>query len=154
MPDIFTIFTTEYTEDSGLAKQTLTISTKGDVSVVPAKRTFKLRFKDIKDGDVCVYVNGHRAEIEEVLTDCAAVDVQIESGIEYCVEVSYKPVTRLEQLKAYACKTLICASGNIWDKDELWKQIDVIESEDDYIKLVKETSKVSETVKLCLKEIL
>lgn len=151
---LFTTFKTEYSETDGMAKQTLLISTKGDSSVVPAKRMFKVRFKDITDGEISVYVNGEKIETDEILTDCAAVDMVVEAGKEYRVEVTFEPQTRLEQLKAYACKTLICAKGNIVDKDDLWKEIEKVESIDAYIQLVDDTDKISDTAKICLKEVL
>ena len=151
---LFTTFTTEYTEADGIARQTLFISSKGDATVVPAKRTFKVRFKDIPDGTISLYVNGEQVESEEILTDCVAIDLMIEADKEYLVEVEFEAISDLEKLIAYARKILICAKGNIADKDDFWKELEKVESVDEYSRLVGETDKVSNTVKMCLKEVL
>lgn len=151
---LFTTFSTEYMEAEGMAKQSLNISAKGDASVVPTERLYQVRFEDIQDGVIALYVNGEQVDVDEVLTDCVAVDIVTDADKEYRVEVTFKPQTQLEQLKAYARKTLICARGNIVNKDDFWKQVNKVESVDEYIKLIDETYKISDTVKHCLKEVL
>ena len=149
---LFTTFTTEYTENNGMAVQKLSISTQGDASVVPQKRNFKVRFKDIVDGEISLYVDGQKEDVEELLTDCTAVDIIVEAGKKYCVEVTYKPQTLLEKWKSYAWKMLLRASGNLMEKEDLWRQIENVESMEAYKKLVEETDKISDAVKTCLKE--
>lgn len=151
---LFTHFKTIYEEKEGRGKQTLIITTKGDASVVPENRVFKVRFKDIADGEVSLYVDGQKMETEELLTDCVAIDVVVQDGKEYRIEVDLILQSKLEQVIAYARKTLICAKGNIVNKDDFWKQISVVTSLEDYVKLVDVTDKVSATVKKCLKEII
>ncbi len=151
--ELFTTFTTEYTERDGVAVQKLLIFTQGDTFVVPTERNFQIRFKDIEDGVITVYADGQIVEIEEILTDCAAVDLIVEAGKNYCVEVTYQPKTLLEQWKTYAWKTLIRANANLMAKEDLYRQIKQAESLEAYKKIVEETDKVSDAVKMCLKEI-
>ena len=76
----------------------VTISTKGDSSVVPNKRKFAVRFKDIFDGKIALYVNGKLVDTEEVLTNCTALDISVEPNNEYKVEVVYNKQTQMEEL--------------------------------------------------------
>lgn len=111
-------------EADARAKQILTVSMQGDVSVIPENRVLKVRFKDISDGKVSLYVDDQKVETDELLTDCAAIDVATQVEKKYRIEVEYVPQAQLEKVKSYACKTLICAKGNIVNKDDLWKQIE------------------------------
>ena len=135
-------------------KQVLTISTEGDWSVVPNFRKFSLRFKDIQDGDVKLFVDDKESSFEEVLTDCTAIDLIIEKGKTYRVEVTYTPKTRIEKLIKYACYVLCCAEGGTGAKDYFWRQIANCQSVDEYVKIVDETNLVPNVIKLRLKEII
>ncbi len=150
----FTKFSAFYEEENGLTKQTLEISMSGNSKVIPKDRILKIRFKDIKDGSISVFADNKEIKAEEILSDCAAVDIKIDASKKYWVSVTYKGQSKLEKLKAYACKTLTAAKGNIIDKDDLWKAIQKVESVEEYVKLIDKTDKISDTVKLCLKEVL
>lgn len=151
---LFTKFETKYEEVDGRAKQMLFVSMQGDASVIPEDRVLKIRFKNISDGQVSLYVDGQKIPTEELLTDCAAIDVVVQAGKEYQIEVDFTLRTPVKKLIDYARKTLICAEGNVEYKNALWKQIASIKSMDEYVKLVDETDKISDAVKACLKEIL
>ena len=151
---LFTAFKTAYEEIAGNAKQTLTVTAKGDSEIAPRQRSLQVRFKDIPDGKITLYVDGKKRETEEVLTDCAAVDLVFEAGKEYKIEVEYKARTRLERLLAYARRTLICAEGGTVEKAEFWKRLAKVQSIEEYEKLVDGADKISQTVKTCLKETL
>jgi len=151
---LFTKFETKYEETDGCAKQMLLVSMQGDASVIPEDRVLKIRFKNIHDGQVRLYVDGQEVPTEELLTDCAGVDVAVQVGKEYRIEVDFTPQTPVKKLIEYARKNLIRAKGNIDNKTALWRQIAAVKSVDEYVMLVDATDKVSDTVKECLKEIL
>ncbi len=150
--ELFTKFSAFYEEENGLTKQTLEISMSGNSKVIPKDRILKIRFKDIKDGSISVFADNKEIKAEEILSDCAAVDIKIDASKKYRVSVTYKGQSQLEKLKAYACKTLTAAKGNIIDKDDLWKAIQKVESAEEYVSLIDENDKISDTVKHCLKE--
>lgn len=152
--EVFTKFHTSHTEQDGMAKQVLTISIQGDENIIPKERLLKIRFKDIYDGEIKVFVDGHFMNTEEILTDCTAIDVTVELGKEYLIEVNYALQTRLEKMKAYARKTLICSQGNLKKRNDFLKQILQVQTKEEYASLIRKTDKVSDTVKACLTEIL
>ncbi|MBR4420027.1 MAG: hypothetical protein IKT32_04030, partial [Clostridia bacterium] len=135
-------------------KQILTISTKGDSSIVPSKRKFAVRFKDILDGEIALFVNGKLVNCEEVLTNCAALDVAIEPNNEYRVEVLYTPETQMQKLVGYAKKVLICGRERTAHKAALWDQLLKAKDKAEYIKIIDETDLIKEGLKTRLKEIL
>ena len=151
---MFTTFKTEYEEKDGVAQQSLRITATGDWSTVPQKREFHIRFKDIAGGEVALYVNGEAVEAEEVLTDCAAIDLTVEEGKEYCVQVRYKAKTRTETLIEHARKVLLRAEGETVKKEELYQRLVKVKSEREYAEIIEESELVSKTAKACLKEVL
>lgn len=152
--EVFTKFHTSYKEENGTAKQVLTISIQGDENIIPKERLLKIRFKDIHDGEIKLFVDGYFVETEEVLTDCTAVDLAVELGKEYRIEVNYALQTRLDKIKAYGRRTLICSEGNLKKRNDFLKQIMQVQTEKEYVTLIQETDKISDTVKACLIEIL
>jgi hypothetical protein len=151
---LFTRFKNSEQVAEGKKKQILTISTEGDWCVVPERRKFTLKFKDIQEGDVKLFVNDQETAVEEVLTDCTAINLTVEKGRDYRVEVVYTPKTYMEKLIKYARYVLTCAEERTSSKDTLWKQLVKCQSVDEYVKAVEETNLVSNAVKLRLKETL
>ncbi len=132
--------------------QSLSICTSGDASVIPENRVMRIRFKDIADGRVTLYKNGIKVDHDEILTDCAAIDLEVSAENNYRIEVEFAPQTRLQKLQSYARGILLRAEGEIIDKDNLWKLLSRAESIEHYIELVKDCPLVSDTVKACLLE--
>lgn len=149
---LFTRFENVCEKTNEKIKQILTISTKGDWSIVPKVRKFALRFKDIFDAKITLFVNEIQVKLSEVLTDCAAIDLAVEEGKKYRVEVEYSPKTSMEKLIKYAWYVLSCAEGRTIPKDDLWKQIVKTTNVEEYIKVVDETELVSKSIKMRLKE--
>ncbi len=150
----FTYFESKSVVFGDKTKQILTISTKGDSSVVPNKRKFAVRFKDIFDGEASLYVNGKRVDCEEVLTSCTALDIQVEPNNEYKVEIIYSKQTQMEELLEYAKKVLICGRESTANKAALWEQLRNIESKKDYVNLIEITDLIKNGIKARLKETL
>ncbi len=152
--ELFTHFKNEHTEKDGIVTQTLQISFTGDGSVVPENRVLALRFKGISDAEVSLFVDGEKAQANEVLTDCVGLDLAVDVKKEYRVALTYKARTALERLLTSARRVLICAEGETVRKEKLLSLLMKVESIEAYEKAVDETDLVSGTVKACLKELL
>ena len=152
--ELITRFVNSGSAEGENGKQTLTISTEGDSSVVPQTRLFKIRFKDVAYGEIAVYEDGKKLDLEEVLLSCAAVDVPVQAGKSYVVELCYKTQTRVQELIAFARKTLLLATGGTIAKDTLWEKIKLVTSVEQYAEIIDADGGVSSVVKACLKEIL
>lgn len=149
---LFTRFVNTCEKLGDKTKQVLKISTQGDWSVVPSKRNFALRFKNITDAQIRVFINGEESAVEEVLTDCSAVDLVIEEGKQYQVELCYTAKTEMETLLKYAWYVLSCAEGRTVPRDGLWRELNKAQSIDEYVKIVDETTLASNVIKARLKE--
>ena len=149
---LYTYFTNEEEVCENMLKQTLTIKTQGDWSVIGGKRTLKICFKDITEGVITFSENGVNRPIEPLLTDCVALNLQIEEGKEYKIEILYKPESEITKLLAYALKTLIKARGEMEDKNIFWKKLSKVKTVEEYLSVVNESKLISQVVKLCLKE--
>ena len=148
--ELHTAFRSEYAEKDGVGVQTLTICGKGDCGVIPANRTLRVRFKNIPEGEVCVYENGEKTSAEEILTDCAAADICFKEGVEYRIEVRFALQTALEKVKARILRVLLTAEGDNEIKNGLWNEIKKQTSEKECLRLIEE-SEVSAITKLRLK---
>ena len=150
--EFFTHFRNEYTENDGNAKQTLHISFEGDASVIPADRVLAIRFQGIRDGEVALYANGVRVDANEVLTECVALDLRVDTGVAYRIEVTYRARTALDHMRSAARRVLTCGEGETVKKEALLRQLMRVQSVEEFQKTVEETALVSGTVKACLKE--
>ena len=151
--EVTTLLKAEYKEENGTSVQSLTWRSVGDSLLVPENRKFSVRFKDIPEGEVSLYVDGEKQETEELLTSCAGLDVTVSVGKEYRVEVVYSTISELERLIEHARRTLISAKGGTNEKQELWLKLRQAKSVEEYVGLVEKYS-ISPTVKELLKETL
>ncbi|MBQ5929669.1 MAG: hypothetical protein IIX02_02650, partial [Clostridia bacterium] len=136
------------------AKQILTICADGDFSVIPAKRLFKIRFKDLPlTARISVYVNGKRKSFKEVLTACPAVDLWVAGGSEYKIVAEYNPLSQLQRLLLRARNILTRANMENLAKKELYAELCKATNKAEYKKIVQ-SAPISKGLKLRLKEIL
>lgn len=151
---LFTKFVNKNQTVNGEGVQTLTVSTSGDFSVIPQNRELKIRFKDIQEGSVEVLVNGVNQPIEQLITDCVALNLTLEANSEYVITVRYAVKSQMQKLLDYALKVLIMARGEFTDKQACWKKIEKATTVSEYKKAVNSLKGVSQSVKNLLKEIL
>lgn len=151
--EVITQFISDYHEENGQSIQSLTWRSVGESSVVPEIRRFSVRFKDIPEGEVSLYVDGEKQSTEELLASCAGIDVEVSVGKEYRVEVIYKTIGELERLIEYARRTLISAKGGTIEKQELWLKFKQVKTVEEYKEIVEKYS-YSSIVKTLLKETL
>lgn len=136
------------------AKQILTIRAEGDFSVIPAKRLFKIRFKDLPlTARISVYVNGKRKSFKEVLTACPAVDLWVAGGSEYKIVAEYNPLSQMQRLLLRARNILTRANMENLAKKELYAELCKATNKAEYKKIVQ-IAPISKGLKLRLKEIL
>ena len=93
-------------------------------------------------------------DYEEVLTNCPALDIQIEPNNEYRVEIVYTKLTQMEELLEYAKKVLIFARAGTKPKEALLNKLYQAKDNAEYITAVDETDIVKIGVKCRLKETL
>ena len=106
-----TKLTADFKEKAGAGMQSLTIFAQGDDGIIPQSREISVRFKNIEEGEITLFIDGKKKRIEKWLTDCAAVQFPFEIGKTYRVEVKFYLASKLQKLKARALKQLIKAEG-------------------------------------------
>lgn len=149
----FTRFKSLYTESDGTCTQSLTVFGEGDPSVIPAQRTLTVRFREIPDGEISLFIDGTRAEAETLLTDCAAIRFAFGAGKEYRIEVKFGRKTKTEKLVSRARRVLACAEGKNNAKCGAWEKIKFAKTEEEYVAAVEE-AEIPAVAKARLKETL
>ena len=99
-------------------------------------------------------VNGVNQPIEQLITDCVAINLALEEGKEYVIKVKYVIKSQMQKLLDYALKVLIMARGEFTDKQVCWREIAKTTTVSEYKKAVNSLKGVSQSVKNLLKEIL
>ncbi|MGN1095202.1 MAG: TIM-barrel domain-containing protein, partial [Eubacteriales bacterium] len=148
-----TVFRMEYTENGDRAFQTLVITDSGSADVIPENRKITVRFKNIPEADMTLFVNGKKAELEDISSDCAALRFDYQSGNEYKITAVFKRRNKTEYLVARAKDVILRDEGNNFVKNSAWKNIEKAGTVEEYISLVDE-SELSKICKLRLKETL
>ena len=148
-----TRFTSAYQKCGKKSEQRLWITSEGDDCVYPKGRTLSIRFKDIAEGEVTLYIDGEESGVEEWITDCAAIRFPFESGKKYEIVVSFQEPTVLEKAKLRAQKELVLAEGGNRQKYGVFKKLLKAENLEQFIRIAEE-SPLSETVKARIKETL
>ena len=146
-----TRFISEYSENEGVCTQSLTVSAKGDASVIPQNRMLCIRFKDIASAKVQLYIDGVKTDMEEWLTSCAGAKIPFEAGKTYRIEAKYSKQSKLEKAKLRAKEVLTQAEGSTKDKYDVYCQLLKAESMEEYLSII-EVSSISDAAKLRLKE--
>ena len=146
--ELFTYFSTRKQNlENGYCKQVINFVSKGDSSIVSQKRSFVIKFKDIFDGQITLYIDGKKVETAEYLSDCVAVKTNVEVGKQYEAEVFYKPKTKIEDLIDYARIVLTCVNGETAKKAALWRLISRANSVEEYTQIIDDTDFVSKPIK-------
>ena len=150
---LFTKFLSEYSETEGVCTQSLSISMKGDPTVSTIKRKIAIRFKDIKNAEVSVYLDGAKVEVDEWLTDCAGAKIPFVYGKTYRIEAKFKKQSKLEKAKERAKEVLTRAEGSNFDKYQFYNELIKSTSMEEFVSKIDECF-LPEIIKLCLKETL
>ena len=148
---LFTKFISEYTESEGVCTQALTITAKGDASVIPQNRVVFVRFKDIAAAEVRLFVDGVEVDTEEWLTYCAGAKIPFEYGKTYRVEAKYKKLSGLEKAKLRAKDILTKAEGDNHEKYKTYCALLKAESMEEFVSII-DNAKITPIAKLRMKE--
>ncbi len=144
---------TRFMQTAGAGTCSLIISTRGDLTKIPATRSIVVRFENIPDGEVQVFADGKKMQAEELYKDCVAVRFSLDRNTKYEIVVCFKERSENEKRIAHAEKVLVRAEGDNREKWTLFEQIRKDAHPQEYAKVVY-TANVAEGVKLRLKEIL
>lgn len=148
---VLTTFEAKYVEENGESVQTLQITAQGDFAVLPQNRELRIRFKNVRDGECKLFVDGQELAVKKWLTDCAAIKFPFVGGKTYCVEARFKSETRLQKLQSHATDILTRAEEQNQTKIKLWRELMQVETIEAYVETV-DGSEVAPIVKQRLKE--
>lgn len=151
--EFFTAFTMKNELSEGAGLQSLQIRGSGDAGVLPEKRSFRIRFPDIPEGEVSLYIDGRKAALAETIGDCATAEFVFEPGREYLVEVKYPLRTRAEKLSERAREVLLRSEGDNLHKFRAWEKLAAAKTIGEYVSAI-EAADLPEAVKLRLAETL
>lgn len=149
----FTDFRSENCAGEKEGVQTLYISSQGDASVLPEKRTLRIRFENIPEGRLSLFADGKEMTCKERICECAAADIPFEAGREYRLEVRYALRSETEKLIERARNLLRSSEGKNAAKASAWQKISAAKTREEY-RLAAESAELSEGVKLRLTETL
>ncbi len=130
---------THFCAEEGHGVQKLTVHTDGNAAVIPQNRTLRVLFKDISDGKVTVCKNGNKLDTEELLTDCAGVELAYDPGAEYRIEVVYQSQSALEKQIARANRVLLRAEDTHNEKCGVYCKLRDCMNIVDFISIVQES---------------
>lgn len=111
-------------------EQSLTMSGATDREVL-------VRFSNIKDGKIKLYIDGKETACQPYLTDWTAVKFAMSGGHEYRVVCEYSIPTPAEALLVRAERILLRAEGDYKAKWEAWEKLRKIKTKDEYRALVE-----------------
>ncbi len=117
-------FTDFVAQTDGNGHQRLTVTSRGEDSVIPAGRTLRVLFKDIPEGEVSLYQDGRKLDVEPLLTECAGIEFDFRCGATYCVEVDYRPRTAVEYCIDRAKRVLLRAEDDHNEKSTTYQRLE------------------------------
>ena len=136
--ELFTQFIAEFDKNKGAGTQSLCIFAYGDGEVIPKNREISVRFKDIPQGKVRLFIDGVERAVAPWYTDCAAARFGFEAGKKYRVEVAFVPRTKLQKLKDRAKHDLTLAQAENEKKQVVYTALQGAKSLKAYEKIVDE----------------
>ena len=142
----------KFVERAGACTQSLTLKGFGDKDILPVKRKITVRFKNIPDGQVSLYIDGKKQK-NQLLCDYAAVRFDYDSAKTYKIVVKYPQKTAIEKQITRACKILTEAEWENLPKMQALNMISTAKDVKEYVKAVDEAD-LPEITKLRLKETL
>ena len=149
--EVRTEFVAEFSKSKGAGMQSLTISERGNTAVIPKNREIWVRFKNIKDGEVKLFIDEKETPTEKWLTDCAGIKLPFEIGKTYRVEVRFSMPSKLQKLKGRAVKELTKAQGENANKQAAYLALRKTKSVVEFRRIL-ENANLSKIVKLRILE--
>lgn len=145
-------FFTDVTAGLKDGTQKVTLSTRGDKSVIPSNRKIKVVFRNVSDGEIYLYKNGKGCRQEPDYCDKSALTFDFNPDCEYVIEVKFAE-DRLSRIKKHSTEILCRAEGENVKKQNLAGEIMKAKTLCDYAQAV-DNGEVAEVTKKRLKETL
>ena len=130
-------FYTDFDMVGGEGVQTLKISSRGNAAAVPGSRHLLIRFADIPEGDVALFIDGEKQDAEPLLSDELAVEFAFEPGREYTLEAKFAPASAVQLLIRSAHRILTRAECNNERKEAVWQALRLSGSVAEYASAVR-----------------
>ena len=125
-----------FSKSKGAGTQSLTIFGQGDSAVIPQNREISVRFKNIEDGEIKLFIDGKEIRAEKWLTDCAGIKFPFEMGKTYRIEVEFLLKSKIEKLKERAVKELTFGQGNNAEKQKAYLALKKAKSATDFKRIL------------------
>ena len=135
---LFTEFQADFCKNKGAGTQSLCIFAHGNGEIIPKNREISVRFKDIPQGKVRLFIDGVEKSVLPWYTDCAGVRFAFETGKKYRVEVEFALRTKLQKLKDRAKRELTLAQAENEKKQRVYSALQKAKSLKAYEKIVDE----------------
>jgi alpha-glucosidase (family GH31 glycosyl hydrolase) len=149
--EFFTRFESSYIQTSEAGLQSLQISSRGDGRVLPKNRTLSLKFSDIPEGEISLFIDGKKREAHEKICDEVTLELPFEAGKTYRVEVRFALKDELDEIKARALETMIRIEGDNKQKFLAWNEMKQAKTKEEFVAAL-DRSAISEGGKQRLKE--
>ncbi len=122
-------------------KQVVFFFTHENEKVVPTNRSYIVRFRNIKNGDVTVNVNGKENACQVAKKDCISVTLTNLTVGDRCeIFIEYQRENPLERAKRYVKENLVCIQGNNDERKDLYNAILAAKNLTDMQKAVNDSS--------------
>ena len=151
--EFFTHFVSLYNENGEVGTQKLTVDCRGDLTVCPPERVLKISFKNIDDGEVCVFIDGKKTQVKEKPCDHVTVEIPFQAEKRYEICVTFKKRSLIEKLLVRAKGILLHAEGDNEGKALAYARLLEAKTLSDY-KLQVQLCGMSKEIKQRLLEIL
>ena len=144
---------THFTSCEDCGKQTVTLRAEGDFNVVP-QRAYRLEFRNIPDGEVTVYANGVKVDVETDVGEYLSVLLPASaSNTEYRVEVVYNR-TEEEYRISRLLYSMMRFENDHHVKSVIRRKLTACESKEEFIQAVNESAELTKNEKKRLVETL
>ena len=149
-----TTFVAKKTKNNEKTLQSLTISSSGNFEIVPKGRNLRVLFEDIEpEIKPVVIANGKVLSLKKTITDCAAVEFEFESNVEYLISVEYEEKTEWQKFLDRTLNVLRSCEAINLDKLNLWRALEKTSCKEEFVSIVDE-AEISNGLKERLKETL
>lgn len=151
--EFFTEFTMTERFEENIAVQSLVITSHGDEEVISKERKLEIRFADIFDGTLSVFVDGLPSNVDRNDDEAVCAAIAFAPRREYRLEVRYPIQDAMAKQRGRALHILTCAEGENEEKARLRRSIAAAKSQEEYLVAV-DSSRLSQGEKMRLKETL
>ena len=150
---LFTDFYSEFVETEGVCTQSLTISARGDGSVIPRNRVLKIAFRNVKNGTIRVFVDGVEVQSSKRLSECLEVELPYAPVYTYQIIATYPSKTSYQRLLERACRVLTECEGANLEKERVWRLLSQTSTVEEFVYIVG-SSRLEPIIKQKLQETL